>query len=49
MHFLAHTDPRVSRGYIHGKRRHALVGAEALHDALTRDRDQDRDHADPVH
>jgi predicted site-specific integrase-resolvase len=47
MHFLAHSDPRVSRQYIHGKRRHVMVGAEALEEALTRE--HDRDQEDAVH
>lgn len=46
MHFLAHSDPRVSRQYIHGKRRHADIGARALHDALRRE--QERERGGPV-
>lgn len=47
MHFLGHSDARISRQYIHGKRRHILSAAEALQEALTRD--HDRDQAPTVH
>ncbi|MEX1362414.1 MAG: tyrosine-type recombinase/integrase [Nannocystaceae bacterium] len=47
MHFLGHSDTRVSRRYIHGKRRHVNSAAEALQEALNRD--HDRDHSGAVH
>lgn len=45
MHFLGHSDARVSRRYIHGKRRHVRSAAEALQEALTRDHDRDQPRA----